>query len=77
MIRPAALAMKQFAEVYAKLKITQEQKSLLGPLINEVCDAMCDMDRKNILKKHRHSELESILTLMANKLVDPDLFKDL
>ena len=38
---------------------------------------MCDMDRKNILKKHRHSELESILTLTANKLVDPDLFKDL
>ena len=48
MIRPAALAMKQFAEVYAKLKITYEQRSLLGPLINEVCDAMCDMDRKNI-----------------------------
>ena len=77
MIRPAALAMKQFAEVYAKLKITQEQRSLLGPLINEVSDAMCDMDKKNILKKHKHSELESILTLMANKLVDPDLFKDL
>jgi len=38
---------------------------------------MCDMDKKNILKKHKHSELESILTLMANKLVDPDLFKDL
>ena len=48
MIRPAALAMKQFAEVYAKLKITYEQRSLLGPLINEVCDAMCDMDSKKI-----------------------------
>jgi 16S rRNA C1402 N4-methylase RsmH len=59
------------------LKISLEQRSLLASLINEVDDAICDMDRKNILTKHKHIELESIFKKIAVKLVDQDIFQEL
>ena len=58
-------------------KISLEQRSLLASLINEVDDAICDMDRKNILTKHKNMELESIFKKIAVKLVDQDIFQEL
>ena len=51
--------------------------SLLASLINEVDDAICDMDRKNIFTKHKNMELESIFKKIAVKLVDQDRFQEL
>ena len=59
------------------MKISLEQRSLLASLINEVDDAICDMDRKNILTKHKNMELESIFKKIAVKLVDQDIFQEL
>ena len=59
------------------MKISLEQRSLLASLINEVDDAICDMDRKNILTKHKNIELESIFKKIAVKLVDQDIFQEL
>jgi hypothetical protein len=35
------------------------------------------MDKKNILTKHKHSELGAILKKIALKLVDPDIYEEL
>jgi len=59
------------------LKISFEQRSLLDSLINDVDDAICDMDRKNILTKHTNMELESIFKKIAVKLVYQDIFQEI
>ena len=69
--------MMEFAHAYTQLQITQGQRSLLAPLINEVGSAILDMDKKNILTKHKHSKLEAILKKIAIKLVDPDIYEEL
>ena len=51
--------------------------SLLASLINGVDDAIFDMDKKNILTKHKHMELESIFKKIDVKLVDQDIFQEL
>ena len=69
---------KEFAQVFTKVEIEDEDFHLLAPLIKEITDAASSVKNDKVMDSlHRLQQLEATLSEATSRLQAPDLVESL